>query len=267
MRIFFLMLSILMTSISSQAAPSVLDYPSAWNCSNTKFYWYCKIDEENQNPENNKDQEGDNFTQKTLEDQALERLEKLQNELKAKRALAILEPTPENVAAYIEIQNQVTQMAATFSDTWRRVIWQNPSLNYQLKRPVNNAAIDVYNKVRFEAQLKTVEAISKEWGIFFIFRSDCPYCHRMGPTMRYVMENYGITVFPVSVDGGGLPDFPNPNMDNGMTQMLGITEVPMLILANVKDRRMIPLGAGVISVQDLIERIYVLTSTKPGDLY
>lgn len=81
------------------------------------------------------------------------------------------------------------------------------------------------------------------------------------------MENYGLTVFPVSVDGGGLPDFPNPNVDNGMTQALGINEVPMLILANVKDRRMIPLGAGVISVQDIIERIYVLTSTKPGDLY
>jgi len=39
------------------------------------------------------------------------------------------------------------------------------------------------------------------------------------------------------------------------------------VLGNVKDKRLVPLGSGVISAQDVIERIYVLTSTQPGELY
>jgi conjugal transfer pilus assembly protein TraF len=52
-----------------------------------------------------------------------------------------------------------------------------------------------------------------------------------------------------------------------MVQKLGIRQVPMLVLGNVKDKRLIPLSSGVISAQDVIERIYVLTSTSPGELY
>jgi hypothetical protein len=33
--------------------------------------------------------------------------------------------------------------ASVFSDVWRRVIWANPELNYQLRNPSNNAAIQV----------------------------------------------------------------------------------------------------------------------------
>jgi conjugal transfer pilus assembly protein TraF len=74
-------------------------------------------------------------------------------------------------------------------------------------------------------------------------------------------------VFPVSVDGGGLPEFPNPQRDNGLVQKLAIQQVPMLVLGNIKDKRLIPLASGVVSAQDVIERIYVLTSTRPGELY
>jgi conjugal transfer pilus assembly protein TraF len=69
------------------------------------------------------------------------------------------------------------------------------------------------------------------------------------------------------VDGGVLPEYPNPQRDNGMVQKLGIRQVPMLVLGNVKDKRLIPLSSGVISAQDVLERIYVLTSTQPGELY
>lgn len=246
-----------------QPAPSAgagIDYPSVWTCDQRKFNWYCDKEPERPKAEiKNK--------QKTKEQLARERLEKLKKELEDKRALAIMEPTPEHIAEYIRLQNEVTQMAAVFSDVWRRVIWQTPELNYELKRPVNTAGIDTYNKERRQAELKTLEQIKKDWGLFFFFRSDCPFCHRMAQTLKILTDMYGLTVFPVSLDGQGLPEYPKPQRDNGMAAMLGISHVPMVVLGNVRDRRLIPLGSGVISVQDLIERVYILTSTKPGDLY
>lgn len=235
-------------------AASGLDYPSAWECDSTKFNWYCVVLENQKKP-------------KTREEEALEKLEKWKRDLEAKRALSIIEPTPENVKAYIEEQEKLMQTASVYSDVWRRVIWQNPELNYELKRPVNNAAIDVYKNERKKAEMRTLQDLSKEWGIFFFFRSDCPYCHRMATTLKLMTDLYGIQVFPVSLDGGGLPEYPAPKIDNGVAAMLGVTKVPTMILGNVKDRRMVPVGSGVVSIDDMIGRIYVLTQTTPGETY
>jgi conjugal transfer pilus assembly protein TraF len=184
-----------------------------------------------------------------------------------KRALAILKPTQENLKSYIVAQEALMDRASVFSDVWRRVIWANPDLNYQLRNPSNNAAIQVRDSDRARKETQTLSAIAKEWGLFFIFRSDCPYCHRLAPTLKYLSEQFGLTVFPVSLDGGGLPEFPQPARDNGMSAALGVSVVPMVVLGNVKDRRLIPVGSGVLSAQDIVERIYVLTQTKPGELY
>lgn len=78
---------------------------------------------------------------------------------------------------------------------------------------------------------------------------------------------YGITIFPISLDGGVLPEFPSPARDNGMARALDVKQVPYVALGNIKDRRLIPLGSGVLSVQDIVERIYILTQTQPGELY
>ena len=64
-----------------------------------------------------------------------------------------------------------------FSDVWRRVIWANPELNYQLRNPVNNAAIQVRDVERTQKERASMKEIAREWGVFFVFRSDCPYCH------------------------------------------------------------------------------------------
>lgn len=241
---------------------SGIDYPSAWYCDQSKFIWYCDIA-----PEDHPEQPEESKESITSQEEAIQKLEALQKELKGRRALAILEPTPENVAAYIDLQNHSMEMASVFSDVWRRVIWQTPALNYELKRPVNNAAIDVHRQTSRVARMQTLEAIGKDWGIFFFFRSDCPYCHVMSETLAWLSQAHGITIFPVSLDGTGLPRYPNPHRDNGLAVRLGVEEVPLMVLGNVRDKRMIPLGSGVISSQEMIERIHILTATRPGDSY
>jgi conjugal transfer pilus assembly protein TraF len=241
-----------------------LDYKSAWECDVTKFNWYCLKEEQDQ-------KDGappKRTTPKTKEEEALDRLNAWKKELEAKRALSVVEPTPENIRAYMEAQRKLLDTAALYSDIWRRLIWQNPELNYELKRPVNNAGIDTYSKERNKAELQTIANLRNEWGIFFFFKSDCPYCHRMASTLKMLSDTYGITIFPVSIDGKGLPPFfSKPQVDNGLANTLGITVVPTMILGNVKDKRMVPIGSGVVAMTDLLERIYILTSTKPGELY
>jgi conjugal transfer pilus assembly protein TraF len=253
---------LLMSSAWASLSNGGIDYPSVWSCDDAKFHWYC-----------------DNETEvttgpvkpivknKSKEEAALEELEQMRKSLEAKRALALMQPTPENLKAYITAQEALMDRASVFSDVWRRVIWANPEINYQLRNPVNNAAIQVRDSERTQKERSSLKEIAKEWGIFFVFRTDCPYCHRMAPALKLLSDTYGITIFPVSLDGGALPDFPKPAMDNGMAKVLDVKQVPYVALGNIKDRRLIPLGSGVLSVQDMVERIYILTQTQPGDLY
>lgn len=264
MRPFLLHLFIFLSGLVSAPAllaASGIDYPSAWDCNQTKFYWYCEMlpDETEEPPPSE--------PARTPQEEALSQLETLQQELKEKRALAILSPTPENVAAYIDLQNQSMEKASVFSDIWRRVIWQSPALNYELKRPVNNAAINIHKQEVKAAQLTTLQEISREWGIFFFFRSDCPYCHIMAQTLTLMSAEHDLTVIPVSLDGGGLPQYPNPRTDNGLASKLGVSEVPLMVLGNIRDQRLVPIGSGVISSQEMIDRIHVLTATRPGETY
>ena len=245
-------------------AQTALEYPSIWQCDESRFHWYCdELQEANPSlPSTRKPEQED-----TEGSRAVDALKKLREDADQKRAIAILKPTPENLKAYIVAQEAVMDRASVFSDVWRRVIWTNPELNYQLRNPSNNAAIQVRDSQRSRREGETLTALAKEWGLFFIFRSDCSYCHRLAPTLKFLSEHYGITVFPVSLDGGGLPEFPRPATDNGMARALGVSVVPLVVLGNVTDRRLLPIGSGVLSAQEIVERIYILTQTRPGELY
>ncbi|GAB1395007.1 conjugal transfer protein TraF [Rhodocyclaceae bacterium] len=262
MRRLLVLLAVLLCS--SAQAREALDYPSSWQCDETRFHWYCDLAEEDVTEASPK--KVPDHPQSEGE-QAVEALKKLREEIEQKRAIAILKPTPENLKSYIVAQEALMDRASVFSDVWRRVVWANPEINYQLRNPSNNAAIQVRDSQRSRRETDTLSVLAKEWGLFFIFRSDCAYCHRLAPTLKLLSEQYGITVFPVSLDGGGLPDYPRPAKDNGMASALGVSVVPLVVLGNVKDRRLLPIGSGVLSAQEIVERIYILTQTNPGELY
>ena len=251
--------------INAASANSGLEYDSIWRCDENRFNWYCDIQPDTEQAE--AIAEKPKLKVPSEEDEAVAALKKLKEDAERKRALAIVKPTPENLKSYIVAQEAMMDRASVFSDVWRRVIWANPELNYQLRNPSNNAAIQVHDAQRALKETGALADIVKEWGIFFIFRSDCPYCHRMAPTLKFLSEQYGIVVFPVSLDGGGLPEFPNPSQDNGMAASLGVSVVPLVVLGNVKDHRLLPIGSGVLSAQEIVERIYILTQTRPGELY
>jgi conjugal transfer pilus assembly protein TraF len=71
----------------------------------------------------------------------------------------------------------------------------------------------------------------------------------------------------VSLDGGGLPEFPPAGARQRHGRHAGLRIVPLLVLGNVRDRRLLPIGSGVLSAQEIVERIYLLTQTRPGESY
>ncbi len=85
--------------------------------------------------------------------------------------------------------------------------------------------------------------------------------------LRAFGEQTGMNILPISMDGGGLPDFAKPKPDNGLSQELGVKMVPALYLVSKTSRNIQAVSYGMVAQSDLLERIYVLTQTKPGQSF
>jgi conjugal transfer pilus assembly protein TraF len=189
--------------------------------------------------------------------------EALQKRLEEYRNIAIIRPTEDNVRRYMELEARVVRQASYFADVAQRVAWSTPSLDMSLEgRPLNAQAIQVYDREMSADRQKSVATLGKTHVLFFFFRSDCPYCHAFAPTLEAFQARHGIQVVPISVDGGGLPNFPSFRRDNGIAKTLQVTQVPAVFLAEPFSGKISPLGYGVLSESQLLERIATVAS--PG---
>ena len=197
---------------------------------------------------------------------AAERLKSIGAELEELKARAILEPTSENVTAYIRFQREQLNRASTFADLWQRSIWQNPELDYTLQRPVNTVAKRTWSDQRKSDRERVLAAINQRYGVFYFFSSACAACEVFSPVMKGVADRFGMTVMAVSMDGGPSATFPNYLVNTGQYEQMGMSggQVPALVLFDTATRQPMPIGYGIMSQDEVMDRIFALTAIQPG---
>lgn len=192
-------------------------------------------------------------------EQAQVQLEQLQQSVKLARALALMNPSEDNVKNYIQKQEAVMSVSATFTDQWRRVLWKNPGLDYsQSHRPTDSTAIRVYDQAKTAQNVALIESFAKNYGLVFFVKSDCQYCHAFAPLLKSFQTQYNIRIMTVSLDGVGVPPFNDVLPDNGIAARLNIQVTPSLYVADTFNKQYIPLSFGVLSQSELEERIVAL---------
>lgn len=205
---------------------------------------------------------------KDIRPKELIEFEAMQKRLDDLKRIAVMNPSEANMTAYMGYQRYVMDKSAYFADSWQRLVWKTPELDYALSgRPTNSFAIDAFDTGVRDKQRSAIQALARTHGLFFIFRSDCPYCHKFAPVLKRFEQNYGLTVFPVSLDGGGLPEYPSAMTDNGIAAKLDVRVVPAVFLAVPGSGEITPIGYGVMAEEELAERIYTITQTKPGQSF
>ena len=175
---------------------------------------------------------------------------------------AILQPTESNLVNYIRLQNQINQKAHYFSKTWQKVIWHHPELDYSLRHPTNQMGTHLYLDLLHKKEEKAIRSLAEKYGLFFFFSSDCPYCRTFAPIVKDFATRYGFSIVPITINGKPLPEFPNARLDNGASKRLGVNRYPSLFAVNPKLNRVIPLSYGVMSKEELSQRVYQLTQLQ-----
>ncbi len=183
-------------------------------------------------------------------------LERLRKRVEDLRGIAVMRPTEANVRRYMELEAKVVAQASTFADVAQRVAWTTPELDPSLQgRPVNAKALEVFEAQQMGDRSRSIAELGRDHVLLFFFRSDCPYCHAFAPTLEAFQGRHGIRVEAVSLDGGALPGFAAARRDNGAAAALRVTQVPAVYLAQPFTGRIVPIGFGVLSESQLLERI------------
>ncbi|MDO6414401.1 conjugal transfer protein TraF [Sphingomonas sp. BIUV-7] len=197
---------------------------------------------------------------------AAERMERITTELRELKARAILEPSQENITAYVRFQRAQLDRSSMFADMWQRAVWQDPSLDYTLQRPVNTLGKREWLDDRKVDRDRALVRLSQRYGLFYFFAQSCGACEIFSPILKSVADSHNLSVMAVSTDGGPSPVFRNYVVDSGQRERMGLTDkvTPAVVLFDTKTRRVIPVGYGVMAADELMDRIFTLTETQPG---
>lgn len=239
------------------SAPETTKY---WGDSSRGWFWYEDPAAEAEKPKEEKLADKPKVAEKPKRVQDMTNAAEIREEIKRLLDIASANPTKENVKTYMEANKYTLDTAGKFTQVWSEVLRETPSLDSTIENPVNALGMRTKQEQVTLKESAQVTKVADTHGLFFFFKGDCKFCHAFAPTVKMFAKQFGYEVFPVSLDGGALPEYTRPSVNNGMADKLGVTTVPAVFLANKKTGQVEPIGYGVMAMSDLISRIAQMTS-------
>lgn len=180
-----------------------------------------------------------------------ERLKKEQEEFEEIQAKAVVEPTLENVQAMQRAQNNLVDQASAFQKLWMLASLLNAQNYHEAAQPY-----PIHRKLYQEKEEKKltqqIRQLARNFGIFFIFKKECPFCHEFAPIVREFIDTYGFEYKAISPDGSPLPQFTDAVADNGTLAVINPEGIyPALFLVNPQTREVVPLSRGLVNSDEL----------------
>ena len=175
------------------------------------------------------------------------------------REIAIDNPTDENVRTYYYLQRVMMDKSSAFSEASTRVIMRDPFLDEDSRRPVATYAANAMNRDASAKRDTVTKQLSQQIGLFFFFNSNCVLCDEQATVLKALSFQTGISILPVSLDGGPLGNdtFPTYAVDNGQAESLKIFKGPALAMAIPPDQTEI-VGYGAVTLDVLQSRILMV---------
>jgi conjugal transfer pilus assembly protein TraF len=192
----------------------------------------------------------------------LERLKQYQEKLETAKAEAVLNPTPQNVLNYQRLQYETMEKSDLFADVWMRNVYAHPEIDHTRKSPISQKARHIYLRQREEERERKILSLSKEYGLFLFFKNNCPYCDAFAPIVKRFSVKYGWEILAVSEFGEKNELFERNVRDNGLAEAWKVNTYPSLFAVNPRTGRVIPVAVGMISVEEMEERIAVLSEEE-----
>lgn len=181
---------------------------------------------------------------------------------------AIDDPTPEHVQAYLALQQIAMVKSTQFAQVTNAQTIGNPLFDFNFVRPTSNMGSHALDEQADANRRKVLQKMSKTVGIWYFFRSDCPYCAKQGPVLNEFTKRYGVSILPISLDGGPPPsgEFGHYVTDQGQAAAISpqVEATPSLYLAKPATGEYAAVSQGMLALDELLER--VITAAHSANL-
>lgn len=206
--------------------------------------------------------------------ESLRTMAEVRAEMAARLDRAVMTPSEENIARYLEANAFVLGKAHVFSDRFQRVRIARPEFDWTASHPVaNHATAELGERAAADAD-RFLERIAAEAGLLFIGSGDETLdALASGPAAAFA-RRYGFEALAVTPAGTPAPGFPDVKPDNGLIGRLGLARRPALLFAAKPDarhpallglaaaRKPLLFGTGPLAVAELKKRLILRLSPE-----
>lgn len=163
---------------------------------------------------------------------------------------------PEAVRAYVYLNRYMSERASAFALQSAFETMKDPMVDGSSRRSVAGAAVRTQRQLKEESKKRLLNKAASISGLWYIYKSDCPYCLKQGPLLTRFRELHGFTVVAISVDGGAPPSgkFDSVRHSPEAVDMLAINATPAIFLVDSKSGNVALVGQGFLSYETLEDR-------------
>lgn len=158
---------------------------------------------------------------------------------------AVMSPTENNVAEYYYVQDIARRKSLAFANVTATVMQKHPELSVAKDYPTATPGRSALTRLEQEEIAKKLRASRADYGLIYFYSPTCQYCMEQEGIVRYFEERNAWEVKRIDL-----------TRDTGLAGMFNVTTVPTIILVYRRSQDPITVSAGVVSLEDMEERIY-----------
>lgn len=172
-------------------------------------------------------------------------------ELQRSLEKALVEPSDENLYAYLTEQKKWVDKSAEFSKSWALFLLKHPEFDESLEHPTSQFSQAIYKREKSLKRRLDLLELAKRYGLFFFYKGSCPYSKAFADVLQRFALLYSWNVIAISLDGKACSDFFALKEDNGISKRFFVQKVPALFAVDPEMEKVVPLSFGAISLEQL----------------
>ncbi len=154
----------------------------------------------------------------------------LREEVEKRLDAAVMNPTPEAIALYLQANAFLIQKAGVFAESWKRALVNNPRFDWTAVRPAVNVVSSAISHEREGRMLREVKRMGRDYGFVF-FGDDSVMTRMMLAQVREFAQENAFEVAYVAAAGAEAM-LPQARSDAGLSRVIagGVSQFPALVL-------------------------------------
>lgn len=171
--------------------------------------------------------------------------------LEIKLQNALLDPSDENLHAYLTEQKKWIDQSALFSKNWARFLLKQPQFDETLNFSTSQYVKALEKRKNAMERERFIQEAAKKFGLFFFYQGRCPYSKAFAEVLQSFVARYSWNLIAISLDGEPCHEAFSLREDRGISQQFAVDRVPALFLVDTNSQSFMPLSVGAVSLEQL----------------